>query len=170
MKNSTNTPSVFLVDDDTMFLTALNHKLAEKFKATIRIRTFANGEECLQQMEEKPDIVVLDYYLNTENPGKTLNGIEVLQKIKTVSGATEVVMLSGEDKLQVKEDSLRLGAYQYLNKNATSAHILQNTIKDIIHEIIIKRSSKENQQLNYIMAGIIVMVVGLITYLFLRFF
>jgi DNA-binding NarL/FixJ family response regulator len=169
MKNKDNALSVFLVDDDRMFLTALKQKLTDKFKATIKISTFPNGEECVSRMEDKPDIVVLDYYLDSPD-GNHMNGMEVLQKIKTVSGKTEVVMLSGEGREEVKENSLRLGAYKYLQKNATSAHTLQNTIKDIIHEIIVNRSAKENKQVNFIMGGVLVVLTGLIIYLYMKYF
>jgi DNA-binding NtrC family response regulator len=169
MKNKDNSLNIFLVDDDVLFLTALKHKLQEKFKASVRVSTFLNGEECMRRIEDKPDIVVLDYYLDGPE-GTHMNGIDVLKRIKTVSDKTEVVMLSGEGRMEVKESSIRSGAYKYLQKNATSAHILQNTIKDIIHEIILNRSAKENKQVNYIMGGVLLLLTGLIFYIYLKYF
>jgi DNA-binding NtrC family response regulator len=169
MKTQNNTLSIFLVDDDNMFLTSLKHKLHEKFKATIRISTFSNGEDCLRKIEDRPDIVVLDYCLDS-HPGNALNGIEVLQKIKTASEKTEVVMLTGMEQQELKESSFRLGAYEFLNKNATSAYEIQNTIKNIIHEIILNRNAKENRQVNLIMGGVFLFLAGLIIYLYLKYF
>jgi two-component system OmpR family response regulator len=169
MKNSDNTLSLFLVDDDVMFLSALRHKIHEKFKSTLHISTFSDGEECLRHMDDKPDIVVLDYYLNHDFR-HAMNGLEVLEKIKTVSEETQVLMLSSEEKQEVQDKSIRLGAYKYLSKNQLSSQNLQNAIKDVIHEIIIDRNAKENRQLNFIMGAVALAVVGLIIYLYYRYF
>jgi two-component system, OmpR family, response regulator len=65
MKNSTEL-SVFLVDDDKMFLTSLAHQLKTMFKSKTKIQAFTTGEECLKHLNENPDIIILDYYLNSK--------------------------------------------------------------------------------------------------------
>ena len=56
---------IYLVDDDVKTLIMLKHNLEKKIEHPITVNVFAYGENCLDRMEEeKPDIVVLDYYLN----------------------------------------------------------------------------------------------------------
>ena len=56
---------IFLVDDDLLFLKALEHSISGKL-TSVKIQTFQTGEACLQQMKFKPQIVILDYYLNSK--------------------------------------------------------------------------------------------------------
>src|SRR5581483_1109148 len=101
MKTSQEAYSVFLVDDDKMFLSSLKNNLAQNFNSGVELSTFTSGEECLQKIESNPDIVILDYYLNDDQHPDAMDGLTVLKKIKEASQDSAVIMLSGQDKLQV---------------------------------------------------------------------
>ena len=126
--------SVFLVDDDSMFLTSLEHHLQQKLKHNFKIRSFPTGEACLKHLEEKPAIVMLDYLLNGQDQ-HAMNGVQVLEKIKLVSPATNVIMLSGQDKMQVAIDCLKHGALDYVVKNENVFLRAQNAIKNAVQTI-----------------------------------
>ena len=126
--------SVFLVDDDNMFLTSLEHHLQQKLKHNFRIRSFPTGEVCLKNLEQRPDIVMLDYLLNGQDQ-HAMNGVQVLERIKLVSPATTVIMLSGQDKMQVAIDCLKHGALDYVVKNENVFLRAQNAIKNAVHTI-----------------------------------
>jgi two-component system OmpR family response regulator len=149
--------SVFLVDDDKMFLMSLKHKLLEKFK-NIRFTTFSTGEECLQKMDEKPDIIVLDYYMNSEIPD-AMNGIQVLKKIHEASEETRVIMLSAQDKLDVAVDSIKYGAYEYVVKSETAYVRLQNAIKNIVYNVAFNRETKKYEVWNFVMGAALIILV-----------
>ena len=106
--------SVFLVDDDKAFFTSLKHHLQQKFKTSIALMGFTSGEDCLKYSYLRPDIVVLDYYLNNENP-VAMTGIEVLQKLKSESKDMIVIMLSAQDTMEVAVTCVKNGAYEYVN-------------------------------------------------------
>jgi DNA-binding NarL/FixJ family response regulator len=165
MKTSDKSLSVFLVDDDTLFLTALKHHLREKFKSAIKIHTFSRAQECLSHIQEKPDLVVLDYYLDndTDNP---MDGIQVLRKIKEVSNETTVVMLSGQEEQAVVEESLRSGASQYLAKGNKAMVAIQKLLSRAVHDHAEERNKKENKQLNYITLAVFLLLAGIFTFLF----
>ena len=50
---------VFFVDDDKMILNLLEYTF--KSRGGIRVKTFFSGEECLDHMQLKPDLVVVDH-------------------------------------------------------------------------------------------------------------
>ena len=79
-----NKISVFLVDDNEVFLKTLESSLNERFDTEIQMKSFSTGEVCLSEIEKSPstaaDIVILDYHLNTEVKS-ALNGVDVLKKI-----------------------------------------------------------------------------------------
>ncbi len=76
----------------------------------------------------KPDIVILDYNLNPQAPN-TMNGLDVLRRIKNLNPKVKVVMLSGRDEYQGVVDSLKLGAYTYVLKDTEALA----TLKKILH-------------------------------------
>jgi CheY-like chemotaxis protein len=64
------------------------------------VETFATGELCLENLSHKPDVIILDYHLNGIDKN-AMNGIETLDKIKTLNPDIPVVMLSSRIKLML---------------------------------------------------------------------
>ncbi|MES2395972.1 MAG: response regulator [Bacteroidota bacterium] len=132
--------TLFIIDDDIMYIKALEHSIANKINS-LAIYLFQTGEECLQQMKLKPAIVILDYYLNTK-VADAQNGIAVLKQIRKISSKTKVIMLSGQDSLQVANDCMANGAYDYISKSDTSFVRINNLIANIVGDIEINASYK----------------------------
>jgi len=141
--------SVFLVDDDKMFLTSLKNSLQQKFGSLLKVSEYSTGEECMQHifkhhpMDDRPDIVILDYYLNDAKHPEAADGIKVLRELKSTSKDIIVIMLSGQDKLQVAMDSIKNGAFEYIAKSESAFIRTQNTLKNAIDNI---KSARENSK------------------------
>lgn len=125
---SNSTPIVFLVDDEPIQNEMLKDYLSERFSYNFRL--FDNGEEALTAMAQNPFIVILDYHLNAHKP-EAKNGVQILAAIKDQYPKTHVVMVSGQDKIQVAVDSMKYGAYDYIVKGETAFARMENTIKRI---------------------------------------
>lgn len=125
------TQSIFLVDDEPIQNEMLKDYLAERFNYQFRL--FDNGEEALNNMSQNPSIVILDYHLNAHNP-EAKNGVQILAAIKEQYPNTQVIMVSGQDKIQVAVDSMKYGAYDYIVKGETAFARMENTLKRI-HEL-----------------------------------
>ncbi|HTB31512.1 MAG TPA: response regulator [Bacteroidia bacterium] len=139
-----NEYSVFLVDDDKMFLTSLKNSLQQQFGPTLKVSEYATGEECIEHIvDDVPDIVILDYYLNDVEHPDAMDGIKVLKEIKSESKDSIVIMLSGQDKLQVAIDSIKNGAYEYIAKSESAFVRIENTLKNAIDNL---KSEKENNK------------------------
>jgi len=69
---------LFLVDDDTFYLKSLEIDFLQR--ADFCIETFTTGEQCLENLSHNPDIIVLDYYLDSMDK-TAINGIQTLDKI-----------------------------------------------------------------------------------------
>lgn len=106
---------IFIVDDDDFF----REMLADSLKKFLWLQTqqFENGEECLKNLfAMQPDLVILDYNLNDNDP-KAKNGLEILNEIKKQSPATRVIILSGQNKYGVAMQSISKGAEHYVMKD-----------------------------------------------------
>src|SRR5688572_28162367 len=119
---------LFLVDDDTVFLKALEIEFLNHTDFTVE--TFATGELCLDHLSEKPDVIILDYHLDGINKN-AMNGIETLDKIKAFNPDIPVVMLSSQDKIDVAISCMHHRAFDYVVKSETAFIRLQKIITSI---------------------------------------
>lgn len=136
----TNSPkskllSMFIVDDNVAYLALLKDKFLQK--GVYEINTYTSGEECLEHLNLKPDIVVLDYHL-TDEDSKGLNGHQVLEIIMQKLPRTKVIMISGDEKIQLlSSDFNSIGASNLLKSYDTATKI-----KVISNELIAKKNKK----------------------------
>lgn len=143
---------IFLVDDDAMFVKALKNLLKDK---RAEIKTFNTGEECLESIEESPQIIVLDYSLND-----SLNGVQVLNKIKIKSPETKVIMFSGSTRSRVKTDTIKYGAYDYIEKSKEGMQHIKKEVKQLYDEIEEDIDiERERKELWWINGGIVLFVL-----------
>ena len=120
-----NKKKLFLVDDDRLFLKSLEIEFMEH--ADFSIKTFATGEQCVENLSQSPDIIILDYHL--DGIDKTaMNGIEALDKIKMFNSGIPVVMLSSQDKIEIAVNCMHHKSSDYVVKNETAFIRLQKII------------------------------------------
>ncbi len=130
---------IFLVDDDLLFLKLLELQFLQE--GDFEIETFASGELCLENLNKQPDIVFLDYILDGVNKS-AINGIETLDKIKSFDDKIHVIMLSGQDKIEVAIDCMHHKAFDYVVKSETAFHRIKKIITSIFeYEKITKQLS-----------------------------
>ena len=135
--NKTDKIKLFLVDDDRVFLKALEIDFLDH--ADFSVETFPTGEKCIENLEKSPDIIILDYHL--DGIDKTaMNGIATLDKIKAFNENIPVIMLSSQDKIDVAIKCMHHHAFDYVVKSET-AFMRLKTIIDTIFRI--KKMEKE---------------------------
>jgi DNA-binding NtrC family response regulator len=126
----TNQQTVFLVDDDAVFLKllAIDFQMQTNFK----VLTFETGEKCIENLQFQPDLIILDYHLDGVEKG-VMNGIETLDKIKEFNSTIPVIMLSSQDKIEVAIDCMHHKAHDYIVKSETAFLKLQNNMQSIFN-------------------------------------
>jgi DNA-binding NtrC family response regulator len=138
-----NKINLFLVDDDAVFLKALEIEFLHHTDFTVK--TFATGELCLENLSHNPDVIILDYHLNGVDKN-AMNGIETLDRIKSSNPGIPVVMLSSQDKIDVAISCMHHQAFDYVVKSETSFLRLQKNITAFFHY------EKIEKELNWYMA------------------
>ena len=118
---------IFVVDDDP-FITTL---VVKRFSSEgYRIEAFDYGEDCLEAMNKKPDLIILDYYFT--RPGhQVMNGMEVFDKIKEVDPDVLVIMLSGQDRGELVLELARKGIDDYVIKDNNLIDNLNSSITEL---------------------------------------
>ncbi len=123
-----NKINLFLVDDDTLYLKSLEIEFLQH--ADFTIEKFATGELCVENLSHNPDIILLDYHLAGMDKN-AMNGVETLDKIKTLNPDIPVVMLSCQNKIEVAINCMHHRAFDYVVKGETAFLRIQKIITTI---------------------------------------
>ncbi len=115
---------VFIVDDDDFYLHMLDQYLRNLGLENISM--FSNGSDCLDHIQEKPDVIFLDY--NMED----LSGYEVLQKVKRYDSNIFIVMVSAQEDIKPAIDTLKHGAFDYIQKGDNELEKLKDVLTRIV--------------------------------------
>jgi DNA-binding NtrC family response regulator len=105
---------VFVVDDDEMMSMALEDHLTRN--TLHEIHCFTTGEECIRNLRLQPDIIILDYNLNSVQK-EAANGMAILEAIKKLNKHIPVILFSAQDAYSVALQSINKGATQYVIKD-----------------------------------------------------
>ncbi len=153
---------VFIVDDEPMHAQMMEDHLRSTYPQ-FEIHKYTTGEECNDNMDKNPGIVILDYHLDAVNKNAR-NGLQVLEHLKK-NYDCDVIMISGQDKIDVAVECMRAGAYDYVVKNETSFHRTETAIERLFkHRSVVAELDKykrNNRILTYGIIGIILLTVML---------
>jgi DNA-binding NtrC family response regulator len=157
-----STQYVFLVDDEPIQNEMLKDYLSERFQ--YKLKTYENGEDALKDIGLNPAIMVLDFHLNSHLPDAK-NGIDVLKLVRAASPSTRVIMLSGQDKLEVAVDSMKHGAYDYVIKGETAFSRMQNIFNNLEELQGLKESNNGYKKVVIFLAVAIAAIIALSFYM-----
>jgi len=119
---------IFIVDDEPLLSEMLTDYLTEQNPGLI-IKSFPTGEDCLKNLYENPDAIVLDYHLNSREKD-ALNGIDILREIKKRNKALPVIMLSSQKSYAIATKTIMYGAVHYVIKGQDAFHEIYELIKE----------------------------------------
>jgi len=122
-----NQKLIFIVDDDPF----INRLIITRFTSEgYNIEAFQNGEDCLNALSRKPDLVILDYIFINRSI-QTMNGMEVFDRIKGSVPGTPVIMLSGQDRGEIVLELARKGIDDYIIKDNNLIENLHASITEL---------------------------------------
>ncbi len=122
-----NNPTIFIIDDEPLLSEMLTDYLMEQYVG-FNIKSFSTGEACLQSLDEQPDAVVLDYYLNSKEK-TAANGIDILKEIKKHNRSLPVIMLSSQKSYGTASQTVMYGAIHYVIKGQDAFEEIFQLIK-----------------------------------------
>jgi DNA-binding NtrC family response regulator len=142
--------SLFIIEDNSLFATALNQYLLDEFEKRnqrISIQTFKTGESCLNWLKLfnniSPDIVIVDYYLNSQYD-ESMNGLDVMMRLRVNKPNAEVIFISAQNQVDVAVEALRMGAFDYIVKNKNTFTKILDSILNCLKEREIRGISNRN--------------------------
>jgi two-component system nitrogen regulation response regulator NtrX len=128
-------PNILVVDDEPGIQQSLTGVLEDE---GYRTESASSGEACLEVLAHRSfDVVLLDIWL----PGA--DGLETLQKIKSMAESPEVVMISGHGTIETAVRATKLGAFDFLEKPLS----LERTLIIVKNAVQARRLRGENRDL-----------------------
>jgi len=126
---------ILLIDDEKDIRFAVHEILKEN---NFFVREADTVEKALSEIKKKlPDLVILDVLLDEKNR----DGIDILKFIKSIDADVPVIMISGHANIKIAVDSIKLGAFEFLEKPFNKDRLL-NFVNRAIETSSLKKENK----------------------------
>jgi two-component system OmpR family response regulator len=147
---TTQNLKITIIDDDPAMREMQKDFFEKKFPGSA-ITTFNSGEAALSEIYIEPDVIVLDYHLDSVN-AEAMNGLQVLKKLKDQFPNVPVIFLSSQEKTEVAANTMKYGAYDYIVKNENAFHRLEILLNNIRGHASLKKNLGSQKIFNTILA------------------
>ena len=102
------------------------------------VREAANFDQALFEINKKlPDVLIIDVKLDKGD----YDGIELLKRLKKIDDEIPAIMISGHANVQMAVDSLKLGAFEFIQKPFSSERLL-NFLSRAIEYVELKKEKR----------------------------
>lgn len=125
---------IFIVDDDRLIQNLLEYTIIGK--EGYDVKAFKSSEECIRNLDQKPDVIVLDHNFYSEDEN-LMNGLEALVEIRKIDKTVPVIILTNQEDEKLIKEYYDKGATSYIIKNDyfistvidRCEQVLQSTVK-----------------------------------------
>ncbi len=148
-----NYPLIFIVEDNLAYSKVLErHLIAYNYANIVK---FITGEECLNNLYRKPNIIIQDYKL------QGISGLNVLQRTKKVLPQTEFIFLSTLSDIDIAINTIKAGAYCYISKNNNELNKLIQKIDEItVFQVLNNNRKKKKKRYLIILFALIISAIS----------
>ncbi len=126
---------IFIVDDDPWYGQILMHHLA--LNPDFGLELYTSGKDLLNNLYKSPDLVCLDFGL------PDMTGDKLLKEIKSRNKSIPVIVISGQEKINIAVNLLKAGAKDYIIKDEYTKEHLWKSIINIRENLSLKQEVEE---------------------------
>lgn len=119
---------IYVIDDDEWYVELMAMRLQKNPK--YQVKTFTTGEAMLENLTTVPDLIVLDYNLNSTNPDAK-NGQEIMQDLLDKKYHIPTILLSGIEDVSTAVNLLKFNASDYIVKGDNALDDLEKSIEKV---------------------------------------
>lgn len=143
---------IFIVEDERTYSSVLQYHLS--LNPDHEVTVYPDGKSVLDNLYKKPDVITLDYSL------PDTNALKLFKQIKQTLPLVPIIVISGQQDMQVAIEILKEGAYDYFIKNNDTKNKLWGAVSNIKNASITQQQEeKQNRpkdahfQLSNVMLG-----------------
>ena len=115
--------TIFIVEDDPWYGQLLHYHLSLNPDDSVHLWT--SGQECLDNMHLRPDVVTIDFSL------PDISGDRLLQTLRQRWPDVPLIIISAQNKIAMAVHLLKMGAADYLVKDDNTKDLLWNAIQKL---------------------------------------
>ncbi|MBK8807277.1 MAG: sigma-54-dependent Fis family transcriptional regulator [Bacteroidales bacterium] len=113
---------IFIVEDDPWYGQVLKHHLG--LNPDYELELFSNSKDLLNNLYKSPDLICMDFGL------PDISGDKLLKELKSRNKSVPIIVISGQEEINVAVSLLKAGARDYIIKDE---HTKEQLWKSIIH-------------------------------------
>jgi len=130
------TNEILIIDDNSDIRQLISGILKDK---GFTVREAANFDQAMLEINKKlPDVAIIDVKLDKSDN----DGIELLVHLKKINDDIPVIMISGHANVQMAVNSLKLGAFEFIQKPFSSERLI-NFTKRAAENINLKKERRD---------------------------
>jgi len=128
---ATKTGIVFIVEDNNAYAQSLSAFIKSDFPQTKEVTVFPVGETCIAELDRKPDVIIIDYFLDSVyKDAKT--GLDIIKQIRSTHPEMNIIVLSIQKDMEVVTESLLAYQCSYINKDEKAFGLVASLLKEIL--------------------------------------
>ena len=121
---------IFIVEDNNAYGKTLQAFLKANFPETKEVKLFPVGETCLLELHRDPDVIIMDYFLDTKH-NNAGTGLDIIKKIRKQKPQTNIILLSANEQVELLLESVKKYNCSYIYKNEKTFEHLEEILKEI---------------------------------------
>lgn len=121
---------IFIVEDNLVYAKTLESSIRSKFPEIKEIRIFPVGETCLMELNRNPDLIIMDYFLDTKYYDAE-TGLQIIEKIRAQKPEMNIVILSSQNEINVVIEATKTYHCTYIKKDDMAFERLEEVIREL---------------------------------------
>lgn len=130
-KQKTNkTGIVYVVEDNALYAKTLSSHIQAQFPEIKEVKVFPVGETCLMALNRNPDLVIIDYFLDsTYFDAQT--GLETIKEMRKEKPDLNIIVLSSQTDMDVVLEIVQTYHCTYSKKDDEAFDRITEVIREI---------------------------------------
>lgn len=133
---------IFIVEDDYIYnklATLITEEVINTYNCpdlNFEIRSFTSAQECVRHLEEKPKVMLMDYFFEINGSNNISTAIELLSKMRQECDDCEIIIISALTELNKIVELIEMGVHHFIIKDHDSLNRLRFTLKSVIRDLV----------------------------------
>ena len=136
---------IVIVEDDLYYNKALTKYISDTCSSEVypdfdfEIKSYVNVQQCIANMDDDTDIMILDYVLMNEAADEVLYASDIMDVVKGYNPKCKFIVISGQQNPHIITELKSLGIYDYIDKNEYGRNKIGSVVRKIIDDRQLQR-------------------------------
>lgn len=139
--NKRSNIKIAIVEDDPYYSKVLtkyvrtlcNEQIYSEFH--FEIQTYSTAQDCIEQLDDDLNIMILDYYLTNDFEDTILTGDDVLDVVNEFCPECKVIVVTSNQNTTTAINLMKRGIFEYIDKNINSKNRVGSVLQKALYEL-----------------------------------